>query len=57
MWKQISPYAIESGKYRVSKARVGGEWKYTVWRDGVMVVTVLSVSEAKDVAEKKGGAE
>jgi hypothetical protein len=68
-WKKLSEYALadETGDYRISRARVGGEWVYTAWRivreaikdsekprsEWVAICYVADLAIAKSMCESK----
>lgn len=57
-WKQISKYAIESGRWRIAKAYIDGCTIYSLHRDdGEAIKFSEDVEELKQLAEEKSKCE
>ena len=56
-WLQKSKWYLEAGddeghRWRISKAAVGRDFRYTLWRDRKLIKSFDSVLEAKGAADK-----
>lgn len=51
-WVRIGPTAWESGKYRIAAAKVGDQYRYTLFVDLIRIGTFDSSEEARREAEK-----
>ena len=49
-WARRGSHSIQSGEWIISKARVRGEWIYTLWRNSERIDGYWSANEAKKAA-------
>lgn len=55
-WAKAGDYAIESGEWTVCKGRVGGQWRYSLYRGKKLLGVYATAETAKEaIAEKANG--
>lgn len=55
-WVKSGDYAIESGEWTICKGRVGGQWRYSLYRDKKLMGVYATAETAKEaITEKANG--